>query len=432
MAGIENCMNQPSASSSLPASQNLGAALPDVNAETYPFNTVLNLLEKTANFSMFALPVRGHLRSASLDVENRDDWFNLNGGYGLDLLSDLHRFESVSDISGGKFKISETVGDVTGRLHCLCLFSPPTFRWNPKVTPPPWIFDPWRSQHFVLQQCEVTFGNHHECRFYGVGRTYPVNVEGRNVLLLGAVANLVEGSGKFAAREGTLVCAGTLTPELGFLGNINLRVRDDQSTLVSENELTPPEGIMNPDPENTFLELHLAKKNSSIKTTFGPPSSDGQVSLVTPSVMRSTLYSYATRARGPQSHMELMQVLGGMEAKVFFDLTAPPGTPDAPVPFTTQERYTFNGDRGHTIGTVSCGVVEGQSFNLQFPAAPGQPGVRFAGFGPIREGTGCFAGIRGMLTVNSMIGIAPHAMSLMHALHFVDPHGCFRERAAFP
>lgn len=277
-----------------------------------------------------------------------------------------------------------------------------------------------------MQQCELTFGHEHTCRCYGVGRTFPLTVAGRHVLLAGAVANIIEGTGKFEGREGTLVCSGTITPELGFLGNINLRVRDDQETLVTENELTPIEAIRDPDPRATFVELRLLKKDKNVKTIFGPPPGDGRVSLITPSIMRSVQYSYVTGARGPRTFMSVGEVLGPMDATVFFDLAAPPGTADSPVPFTTQELYTFTDSSGATAGTVSCGVVEGQSFGLKFPRAPGQPGVRFAGFGPIQGGTGPFAGIQGMLTVNSLIGIAPHALSLMHSLHIVDPAGRFR------
>ena len=415
-------MNQQIVLSPAGTGPNAGKSLPDVNAETYPFDTVQRLLEKSANFSLFAVPERSHLRDASLDPKDPNDWFNLNGGYGLDLLSRIHRFESVVDISQNKVRTSQRAGEETGILECLCLFTPPGFRWAPKQTPPPCVFDPWRPQHFVIQDCKLTFGDQY-CRFYGLGRTFPMNVGGRNVLLMAGVANLVKGTGKFEGREGTLVCAGTLTRELGFLGNITLRVRDDQDTMVSEGELTPLDSIPDPDCQNTFIELYLTKKNKTVKTTFGPPSPDGQVSLITPSLMRSAQFSYVSGARGPRTHTTLGPVLGPMEAKVFFDLTAPPGTAESPVPFTTQELYTFNDTAGNTIATVSCGVVEGQSFGLQFPAAPGQPGVRFAGFGPIQGGTGALAGARGILTVNSVIGIVPHAVSLMHVLHLVDPIG---------
>jgi hypothetical protein len=404
-----------------------GQSLPDVNAQTYPYDLVQEMLDQTADFSMFAVPAPGYLDHASLNSGDTGDWFNLNGGYGLDLLSELHRFESIARISGSALKVSQRVGNATGKFHALCLFSPPDFRWNPRQTPPPWIFDPWRSQKFVLQQCELTFGSENSCRCYGVGRTFPITVNGRHVLMAGAIANIVQGTGKFEGREGTLVCSGTITPEMGFLGNINLRVRDDQQTIVTENELTPLEVIRDPDRQATFIELRLIKKSKNIKTTFGPPPGDGRVSLVTPSIMRSVQYSYAVGARGLRTYMGVGEVLGPMEATVFFDLTAPAGTADSPVPFTTQELYTFTDGSSRNAGTVSCGVVEGQSFGLKFPRAPGQPGVRFSGFGPIQGGTGPFAGVQGMLTVNSLIGIAPHALSLMHALYLVDPGDKFHE-----
>jgi len=401
-------------------------SLPDVNAQTYPYDFVQQLLDETANFSMFAVPVAGHLNRASLNSHDTADWFNLNGGYGLDLLSDLHRFEVTVGVKPGHgIKVNQEVGSDTGRFRCLCLLTSADFGWHPGQAPPPMIFDAWRSQHFVAQECELTFGNE-KCKCYGVGRTFPLVVNGRHVLLAGAICNLVSGTGKFEGREGTLVLTGTITPEMGFLGNVNLRVRDDQGTFVTENELPSLDAIRDPDPSNTFVELRLLKKDKHVKTTFGPPPGGGRVSLITPSVMRSTRFSYVTGGRGPRTHMDVDQMVGPMQATVFFDLSAPPGTANSPVPFTTEEIYTFNDSAGLTVGTISCGVVEGWSFGLKFPQAPGQLGVRFAGFGPITGGTGQFAGVQGMLTVNSLIGIAPHALSLMHVLHLIDPTEKFR------
>jgi len=414
--------SQNAISQSSPASP----SLPDVNAQIYPYDLVQSMLDETANFSMFSVPVPQHAQSASISPQNPGDWFGLNGGYGLDLLGKLQRFESTVEVrSAAQVRVSQSVGQETGNFHCLCLFSPPNFKWNVKQAPPPWIFDPWRSQRFAMQECQLTFGNEHTCQFYGVGHTFPINVGGRHVLLVGGVANLTKGTGKFEGREGTLVCSGSITPDLGFLGNINVRVRDTEQTLVTDGELNALSGITDPDPANTFVELRLIKKDKNVKTTFGPPTGDGRVSLVTPSIMRSVQYSYITGARGPRFQMSVGQALGPMQATVFFDLSAPPGTGDSPVPFSTDELYTFNDRSGATVGTISCNVIEGVSFGLKFPAAPGQPGVRFAGFGPIQSGTGVFAGVQGLLTVNSLIGISPHALSLMHSLLLVDPEGKF-------
>ena len=110
-----------------------------------------------------------------------------------------------------------------------------------------------------------------------------------------------------------------------------------------------------------------------------------------------------------------------MEADVHFNLLAPPGTAERPVPFTTQEVYTFSAGDGSVAGTIEARVEEGEAFELKFPTAPGQPGVRFAGVGPVTGGTGLFKGAVGTLTVNSVIGISPHALSLVHVLQLRDP-----------
>lgn len=404
----------------------------DVNAQIYPYARVQELLDKTANFSMYVIPVAGYSNQASLDPKNADDWFNLSGGYGLDLLSDIHRFESIAE-TGGRLGLGvrQAIGNATGRMHCVCLFAPADSGWHPGQMPQPRIFDPWRSQRFITQKLELTFGDQHVCQCYGVGRTFPVIVEGRHVLLVGAVANLAAGTGKFAGREGTLVLAGTITGEMGFLGNVNLRVRDDADTLVTDNEPPPLDEIPDSGSPSTFVELRLLKKNQNVRTTFGPPCPDGRVSLVTPSIIRSVQYSYMTGDRGPRTHMSVGQTLGTMEATVFFDLKANPGTADTPVPFTTQELYTFADSAGETVATITCGVTEGQSFGLKFPDAPGQPALRFAGFGLIRSGTGRLAGVQGMLTVNSLIGVSPHALSLMHALHIINPDASLRSTSAY-
>ena len=94
-----------------------------------------------------------------------------------------------------------------------------------------------------------------------------------------------------------MVCTGTITSDMGFLGNINFRVRDDKGTLVSDNELTPIDGTGEFDHDNTFLELRLIKKNKHVKTIFGPSVPGSPASLITPSIMRAVQYSYVAGLR---------------------------------------------------------------------------------------------------------------------------------------
>jgi hypothetical protein len=408
-------------------------SLPDVNKQIYPYPMVQHWLDQTANFSMFAVPDTNYENSATLIPGNPGDWFGFNGGYGIDFVSSLHRLDATVKISGRKsgLKVSQAVGEQTGRMHCRCFFSPSSFQWSPKGFSPPWIFDRWNSQQFVVQECEFTFGEEDRVSCYGIGRTFPIDVNGDPVLLFSAVGNVSQGFGKLKNRIGTFIWTGRLTASLGFMGQISLRILDPGGTLRTGSDLPSLNEIADPDTGDTFVTLRLIKKNKNVKTTFGPPPGGGLVSLVTPSEMRSVQYQYDTgQGRGPRAEMVVGEVIGPMEATVFFDLQAPPGTAGSPVPFTTQELYTFADAQGNTVGTISAGVVKGISFGLKFPDAPQQPGVRFAGFGPIQGGTGSFAGVQGMLTVNSLIGISPHALSLMHVLHIVDPSGKYRAAGA--
>ena len=416
---------------SVPGTKATGApkGLSDVNQPIYPYELVQHWLDQTANFSMFALPDDKYIDSATLTPGNPDDWFGLNGGYGIDFLSSLHRLDATVRISDrtGNLGVSQIIGEQTGRMHCRCFFTPSSAEWSLSSFPPAWIFDSWNSQQFIVQECELTFGDENRVTGYGIGRTFPMVVNGKLAVLCSAVGNVTQGFGRFKNRIGTFIWTGRLTTALGFAGQISLRILDHEGTLRTSNDAPLLNEIREQDIEDTFLTLRLIKKNNNVKTTFGPPTGGDLVSLITPSEMRSVQYQYDIMpGRGPRAEMIVGDVLGPMQATVLFNLQAPPGTPESPVPFTTQELYTFTDARAQTMATISAGVVKGISFGLKFPDGPEQPGVRFAGFGPIQGGTGLFAGAQGILTVNSLIGISPHALSLMHVLHIVDPDGKYR------
>jgi hypothetical protein len=400
-------------------------ALPDVNAETYPFDFVQYLLDQTANFNLFSVPER-HRPEELLLTPDAQDWFSINGGYGLAIRSELRRFGSfVHRPAAGEMGVTQAVGEEVGTMRARWMFCPEGSAWTPGRLPPPTIYDPWSPQHFTMLDGDFKFGEAGRFRGYGVGRTYPVSAGGRHTLLAAAVGNLTDGEGRFGRLEGTFVMTGTITPDLGFLGQVSLRVVDPEGVLRTDREIPDLTSIEDPDPTSTFFVMRGEKKDRSVRTTFGPPAG-GLVSLVTPSQFRAAHFNVARGGSGLRTETSVGPVVSKMEATVYFNLLAPPGTAAAPVPFSTDEIYRFVDERGREVATLTAGVVEGISFDLKFPAAPGQKGVRFAGFGPITGGTGPLEGAQGILTVNSLIGIAPHALTLMHVLHLVDPGGQYR------
>lgn len=403
--------------------------LPDVNAQINPYDVVQHMLDRAATFNIFALPDPEHPDRATLTPNDPQDYFGLNGGYGLDIRSTLHRLATdvrPPSLDAG-VRVDQRVGEAGGTLRCRWLFGPPDLQWTPGREPSPAIFDPWRSQRFAVQDGTFTFNDEGDgFSIYGIGRTFPMAVHRRPVLMVAAVGNLMEGKGRLQGMTGTFILTGRIV-DLGFRGNITLRALDWNGKLRSDDDLPGLKPVADPAPDDSFLVFRGVKKDSHVQTTFGPPPDARRVALITPSQMRSADFRWtAGGRRKARTRMSVGQVDANMDATVLFDLLAPPGTPQNPVPFETEEEYRFIDSDGRLVGTVRTGVIEGISFNLEFPALPGQPGVRFAGFGPITGGTGAFEGVQGMLTVNSLIGISPHALSLVHCLHILDPERRFR------
>ena len=372
---------------------------------------------------MFAVPDSAFSREASLTPQ-QSDYFGINGGYGIHFRSRLHGFDSI--VRPADSRVEQVAAGNIGTLTCLCLFAPDDMPWAPGHDPDPRIYDPFRSRRFSLKNTLFDFGDEERCSGYGIGRTYPAIDAGRPVTMACGVGNITTGRGRFAGLEGTFVMTGLFTPDLGFRGNVMLRMVDPASRLRSDREVIPLSRECDPATGSSFYVLRGEKKDRTVRTTFGPPRG-AEMSLITPSEMRTVEFGCHRHARlGLRTGIRTGPVVTNMLATVYFNLLAPPGTASAPVPFTTQELYTFRGPDGRPVGTIEAGVQDGISFNLKLDGLKNQPGVRFSGFGPITGGSGRFEGARGILTVNSLIGISPHALSLVHVLHLLDPEGRFR------
>ena len=398
------------------------AALPDVNAELNPFPTVQYWLDQTTDFCLFAFPDENYGRTAWLTPEHREDFFGINGGYGIRFRSRLHGFDSR--LRPGALRVDQAIGEEVGEIECVCLFGPDDLPWAPGKEPEPRIYDPFKERRFVLTEVSLRFGEE-GCKGYGIGRTYPRMAGHTPVTMAGGTGNITSGEGRFAGLEGTFVMTGEFTPDFAFRGQITLRMVDPGDRLHSRRELQPAARPLGSDVKSSFYVFRGEKKDRTVRTTFGPPRGNEQC-LITPSQMRSLAFCCERVGHHVETSVRYEQVSAGMSAAVFFNLFAPPGTAAAPVPFTTEEDYSFLRSSGPPQDTIHAEVHDGIAFKLVIPSAPEQPAVRFAGFGPITAGTGAFANVAGMLTVNSLIGISPHVLSLVHVLHILDPDGTFR------
>jgi hypothetical protein len=306
---------------------------------------------------------------------------------------------------------------------------PDDFVAAPGRLAPAVLLDPSRSQRFVMLDGHCELGGRDGFRGFGTGRTFPMTVGGRPQLFVATVGTILEGSGRFQGRDGTYTHCGALDPQRGFTGNLLLRVMDPEGRIHERGSVGSLQPLPESDPGITYLVFRGQKRDRTQKTSFffGP---DGQpAGLDVEQQLRLVdLDASARSAGGLRSSIRVGPVVGTMKARIQFDLLHPgaPGTPLAPIPFQSYNRYSFFDQNGCTIGSFEADSLEGRTFLLRLDGAPRQAALRFGGFGPLLNGTGAFAGIQGLMTDNSVVGIAPHAIVTLYVLRVVDPDGRFR------
>lgn len=395
-------------------------SLPDINQETFPFEEVQRLLDQAAHFNLLSTP------QPSLDARITDH----GDVVGVRVAEDLHRLSIRTELPGGQggFKVANAVGPTEGSFHHRWMFIPDGYDALPDHEPPRTALDPSRSQRFVMLGGTCRVGTEGDgFHGFGTGLTLPVTLGGRPQLQVAAVGTLTEGFGKLAGHTGTYTYCGTLAPDRGFVGSLLIRVMDHQGDLRTEDELPAVAPIHSPDPDYTYLLFRGQKRDRSQRTeySFG---SDGQVEGLDVEQQLRLLTLDSALDCGLRAAAEVGPVAGKITAKIRFNLLAPgaPGTDLSPIPFQSYNTYIVTDQQGETLGTIEADGGEGRTFALSLDGAPGQRALRFGGFGPIVRGTGIFEGAQGLMTDNSVVGIAPHALATQYVLRVFDPEGRFR------
>lgn len=402
-------------------------SLPDLNAETYPFALVQKLLDQAAYFNLRSMP-----DPDCSPVEVQDEKGS-GGVTGFRISEMLHRFQVVMPqptVEDGLLAANR-LGEFMGRFNHRWMIIPDDFRALPDLEPPPTALDANRSQRFVMLDGLCLFdGGQDGFRGFGAGRTYPVARNGQRHLLAAAVGNILEGFGKFKGHEGTYTYCGSLSPQQGFSGNLLCRAMDPSRDLLPHSSLPALEKWEDPASDFTYIVMRGQKKDDSQKTTYniGP---NGEVQgLIVEQQLRLVHIDGAIAPReGLCSVMNIGPVIGTMTAKILFNLLHPgaPGTALAPIAFQSINEYTFCDPAGRVIGSIVADLSEGRTFNMTLTGAPGQAALRFGGFGRIVDGRGRFEGIEGLTIDNSVVGIAPHALSTLYVLRVHDPEGKYRD-----
>ena len=395
------------------------SSLPDLNAGTYPFAAVQNLLDQAAYFNMFSSPEARSCTKTLISGSGPSEII------GFKMREQLRRFQIVMSSDRSRFKVMDLTGEPVGTLSSRWMLAPEDFHELPGREPPPTRLDASRAQRFVMLDGHGQLGSHEDGFYgFGTGSTFPVMINGSPELLVAAVGSITAGLGKLNGCEGTYTYCGSLSPESGFTGNVLLRVPDPEGRLRTDSTLSDIEECLCREPGVWYLLLRGQKADRSWKTTytFGPdgqPNGFGLEQELRVVDLECTSHGH----RGLRGSQRVGEVIGRMTSHVFLNLLNPgaPGTVSAPIVFQSRNNFILTNNAGRVLGSFVAEGGEGRSFHTGLASSPRLSALRFGAFQKVTAGTGIFSGLEGLLTDNSIASLSPHVTSTLYVVRFCDP-----------
>jgi hypothetical protein len=338
---------------------------------------------------------------------------------------DLHRFDiAVRCPTKEGFPVDNRIGEAVAGVHIRWMVIPDSFEAAPGREPPPTELDPTCSQRFAMLDGQMTFRDRKASGFraFGTGRTFPIQVAGQPQLRIGAVINILEGLGSFAGLEGTVVVNGYITPPNGLALSFILRLVDPAGRLRAKSTLAPLSVVPNSDPDTVFLTF-LGQPDPDRPTTLNVASDSRVLGSEVHELLRLVHVNFDLGSgSGVRSRTAEGPVVGTLSGTLSFN----PADPRTVAPIqTTNGLFTFFDRRGCPVGILRANVVEGRAFRTILPGAP-LPVFRFGGFGPFLGGTGLFADVVGMMSLNAIVSVFPRTLSNLYVFRVSDPEHRFR------
>jgi hypothetical protein len=346
------------------------------------------------------------------------------GMVGVDVNEELHRFDvrgTVPDARRG-VRAAITVGEAVGTLGMKWRIAPDDFEPSDGQVPPETVLDETRSQRFVMLdgRQRLRDGRDTGLRGFGMGRTFPIVVDGQKQLRIAAVVNVVEGFGNLAGLSGVIVVNGYVTPPTGLFINFVARLPDPDGHVLTSAPVSTCVPEPEPDPGTTFLMFQGEADPDHHGGERTAPGGHGLGSRVRQRLRLVHTGFDVASASGLRSNTSVGPVVGHLTADLKFDAEASGST--LPIGMSNI-LFTFTDPAGHVVGTLATSTVEGRAFRM---VVKGHPMFRFGAFGPLSEGTGVFEGAVGMMTTNATLSVAPQAQSNLYVIRISDPGGRHR------
>lgn len=366
-----------------PATENPGSS-----GAASTFTTLEHLVDQAAVFNAFILAEQN-------SPAGRDSSF------GLLTSQRLHRFSADTRVVGSCIKASNEIGQAVGKINQRWILVPDDYVAAPRRYPPQAALNSEISQRFVMQEVRVSFGDGPDGFIgFGTGRTFPSLRGKQQKLAVAGVGDILHGFGKLRGRSGNFVISGDMVPGRGFEGNILIRVVDPYGELRTKIALPSIQPAAASVPGTTFLMLRSQKKGPDQQSTFSYAANGRIRGINVPLELKQLSSAFVSSGpEGLTSEILAGEVIG---KEVGFTATDPakpgPGNGSSEAPFVFQgvSRYTFFDRPGRSVGSFTVNFLEGRTFLMKLPADPKQQALRFAFYGPIIFGTGCFKGVHGM------------------------------------
>lgn len=391
-----------------------------------------SLIDSAAVFNVYVIPDPARSNSAIPAQANRGAAAGFRCG-GL-----LHRIDVDIELPiTSCVRASNVLGEAAGSVDMRWMIIPNDYPARPDAEPPPTPLDRSRSQRFSMQEMTLTFADGRDgFRSFGTGRTFPMTAGGRPRLVVAAIGNVTQGSGKFQGHEGNFTLCGELLPDGGFCGHIIVRIVDEQGNLSTPEPLAPPvSGVQRPDSDFTHL-MWLAQKGKGPEQENRPSfTPEGQVRglNIAMELKQGETSFTAERTSGFRSSVLRIGPEIGLEegyGRQSKPDAGPEGTALNPFQFEGVARYSFHDQEGRTVGAIVTNVLEGRRFDFWFARAANRISWRFGFFGPIIYGTGCFRGVEGMFYGASHSFFEPppgaHIITHCYCMRVYDRAGKFR------
>jgi hypothetical protein len=340
---------------------------------------------------------------------------------------ELRRFEVVTTVGSQTVTAvnrisSEGIATLTMRWTPI----PESYAPSPGVSPPPTLLNPFASQRVTVLNGQLSFQDRRVSgvQAFGSARTFPI---GGGALNIGGVFDVLKGSGALYGLSdetlpgATMVINGFIKPPKDLALCLIVRVMDPDGRLKAGAPV-PPLARWEPTPAGSGVFMFfLGEPDPCRPIDFYGPCGAPAGALVYED-LRQVRIGFDKESL--QSSTEEGAVAGNASANLQCSFANELTVTQAR---STGGVFSFRDLQGRSLGSVAADMVEGRAFRTRLPGAP-RPVFRLGGFGPITQGTGIFAGARGMMSMNGVLSVSPPGLSNLYVLRFEDPDGRLQGR----